>query len=133
MSALCSLSLEFYRHCLGLDDAMDAFIMGLSSITSLSKLLILRLNWKHTYALMNSTMEDWSVVKDSHHRWVMSKYWHRGRTVSLMMLYLGYASGFSFVLKALPLNALLPLEVKHSVEYIFLLGLYNPINREGKI
>ncbi|XP_076235207.1 odorant receptor 63 [Calliopsis andreniformis] len=95
---------------------MDAFIMDLSSIISLSKLIILRINWKHTYSLINSIVKDWSTVRDSRHRRIMIEYWQRGRIVSLMMLYLGYASGISFIVKALPLHALLPFQVNYSVE-----------------
>nr|XP_031847372.1 odorant receptor 63a-like [Nomia melanderi] len=114
VSTICSLSLEVYRHCLDLDDTIDAFVMDLSSVICLSKVFILRFNWKHTYSLVNSITEDWSDVEDFRYRSVMTKYHEKGRTVSLLMLYLGYASGLSFVVKALPLHILLPFQILHS-------------------
>lgn len=86
--------------------------MDLSSVICLSKVFILRFNWKHTYSLVNSITQDWSDVEDFRYRSVMTKYHEKGRTVSLLMLYLGYASGLSFVAKALPLHVLLPFQVE---------------------
>lgn len=103
--------MEVYRHCLDIDDTMDAFVMDLSSIVSLSKLLILRLNSKHTYALISSVANDWSTVADCRHERIMTEYFKKGRMVSLMILYLGYASGLSFVVKALPFHVILPFQV----------------------
>ncbi|XP_076629850.1 uncharacterized protein LOC143346024 [Colletes latitarsis] len=94
---------------------MDAFVMDLSSVISLSKLLILRYNWKHTYSLVKSIAEDWSTVKDSRHRRVMMEYARKGSLVATMMLYLGFASGLSFVVKALPLSLLLPTQMRKSL------------------
>ncbi|XP_043265623.1 odorant receptor 24a-like [Colletes gigas] len=96
---------------------MDAFVMVLSSVISLSKLLILRYNWKHTYSLVKSIAEDWSTVKDSRHRRVMMEYSRKGSLVATMMLYLGFASGLSFVVKALPLSLLLPSQQFSRVDY----------------
>ncbi|XP_076650284.1 uncharacterized protein LOC143357647 [Halictus rubicundus] len=110
VSAICSLSTEVYRHCLDMDDTMDAFVMDLSAMISLSKVFILRFNWKHTYALVNSIVEDWSNVEDLGHRSIMAKYQEKGRLVSMLLLYMGYASGLSFIVKALPLH-LLPFQV----------------------
>lgn len=109
------LSLEIYRHCLDIDDAMDAFVMDLSAVISLAKLLILRLNSKHTWVLINSVVNDWSTVHDSRHEYIMMEYLKKGRIVSLMILYLGYASGFSFIVKALPFGDILPFQVRQSL------------------
>ncbi|XP_076375599.1 uncharacterized protein LOC117228201 [Megalopta genalis] len=106
VTAICSLSTEVYRHCLDVDDTMDAFVMDLSSMISLSKMFILRFNWKHTYALVNSVGEDWSSVEDSDHRNIMAKYQEKGRVVSMLLLYMGYASGVSIIVKSLPLHEL---------------------------
>lgn len=88
--------------------------MNLSSVISLSKLFILRYNWKHTYSLVKSVADDWSTVKDIRHRRVMMEYFQKGKIVSTMMLYLGYASGISFIVKALPLQVFLPIQVELS-------------------
>ncbi|CAL7938194.1 unnamed protein product [Xylocopa violacea] len=111
IGTICSLSLEVYRHCVDINDTMDAFIMDLSSIVCLSKLFILRVNSKHTYALINSILKDWSTVNDSRQELIMFEYFKRGRIVSLLILYLGYASGFSFVVKALPLDVISPFQM----------------------
>ncbi|CAK9824892.1 Odorant receptor 22c [Anthophora retusa] len=111
ISTICSLSLEVYRHCLNIDDTMDAFVMDLSSVISLSKLFILRMNSKHTYALVESIVKDWSNVDDSRHERIMTEYFKKGRIVSLVILYLGYASGLSFIVQALPLHVLLPFQM----------------------
>ncbi|CAD1479012.1 unnamed protein product [Heterotrigona itama] len=114
ISTICSLSLEVYRHCLDIDDTMDAFVMDLSSIVSLAKLLIMRWNSKHAYTLVNSVVKDWSVIDDSRHENVMTRYFKKGRIVSLMILYLGYASGLSFVVKALPFADILSLKTSQN-------------------
>ena len=90
--------------------------MDLSSVVSLAKLLIMRWNSKHAYTLVNSVVKDWSVVDDSRHEDVMTKYFKKGRVVSLMILYLGYASGLSFIVKALPFGDILSSKVRlHSL------------------
>nr|XP_033206041.1 odorant receptor 22c-like [Bombus vancouverensis nearcticus] len=111
ISTIYSLSLEVYRHCLDIDDTMDAFVMDLSSIVSLAKLFIMRRNSKHAYVLINSVLKDWSAVDDSRHEDIMTKYYKRGRIVSLTILYLGYASGLSFIVKALPFGEILPFKM----------------------
>lgn len=111
VSAICSLTTAVYRHCLDIDDTMDAFLMDLSAMVSLSKVFILRFNWKHTYALVNSIVEDWSNVKDLGHRNIMAKYEEKGQLVSMLLLYMGYASGLSFAVKTLPFH-LLPFQVR---------------------
>ncbi|XP_076295111.1 uncharacterized protein LOC143216160 [Lasioglossum baleicum] len=93
---------------------MDAFLMDLSAMISLSKMFILRFNWKHTYALVNSIVEDWSNVQDLGHRKIMAKYQEKGRLVSMLLLYMGYASGLSFIVKTLPFH-LLPFQVRSFV------------------
>lgn len=82
--------------------------MDLSSVVSLSKLLVIRLTWKHTYVLVTSIIDDWSISRDTQQREIMMKYTHVGRVVSLTMLYLGYASGFSFLFMAVPFDNLIP-------------------------
>ncbi|KAK9294601.1 hypothetical protein QLX08_010827 [Tetragonisca angustula] len=114
ISTICSLSLEVYRHCLDVDDTMDAFVMDLSSVVSLAKLLIMRWNSRHAYTLVNSVVKDWSVVDDSRHEDVMTRYFKKGRIVSLMILYLGYASGLSFIVKALPFADILSMKASRN-------------------
>ncbi|KAF3420952.1 hypothetical protein E2986_13856 [Frieseomelitta varia] len=114
ISTICSLSMEVYRHCLDVDDTMDAFVMDLSSVVSLAKLLIMRWNSRHAYTLVDSVVKDWSVVDDSRHEDVMTKYFKRGRIVSLMILYLGYASGLSFIVKALPFADILSMKTSRN-------------------
>lgn len=82
--------------------------MDLSSVVSLSKLLVVRLTWKHTYVLVTSLIDDWSISRDIRQREIMMKYTNVGRVVSLTILYLGYASGASFLFMALPLDSLIP-------------------------
>ncbi|XP_012222836.1 odorant receptor 22c-like [Linepithema humile] len=108
ISTIISLSLEAYRQCLGTEDMMEAFLMDLSSVVSLSKLLVVRLTWRHTYALVTSLIDDWSISRDTQQREIMMKYTNVGRMVSLTILYLGYASGVSFLFMALPFDSLIP-------------------------
>ncbi|CAL1673610.1 unnamed protein product [Lasius platythorax] len=108
ISTIGSLSLEAYWQCLGTEDMMEAFLMDLSSVVSLSKLLVVRLTWKHTYILVTSLIDDWSVFRDARRREIMTRYTNVGRTVSLTMLYLGYASGVSFLFMAVPFDSLIP-------------------------
>lgn len=82
--------------------------MDLSSVVSLSKLLVVRLTWKHTYILVTSLIDDCSVLRDARRREIMTRYTNVGRTVSLTMLYLGYASGVSFLFMAVPFDSLIP-------------------------
>ncbi|XP_011702833.1 PREDICTED: odorant receptor 22c-like [Wasmannia auropunctata] len=108
ISTIGSLSLEAYRQCLGTEDMMEAFLMDLSSVVSLSKLLVIRLTWRHSYVLVTSIIDDWSMSRDARQREVMMRYTHVGRVVSLTILYLGYASGVSFLFMAVPFDSLLP-------------------------
>ncbi|KYQ50214.1 Putative odorant receptor 22c [Trachymyrmex zeteki] len=87
---------------------MEAFLMDLSSVVSLSKLLVIRFTWKHTYILVTSIIDDWSMSRDKQQREVMMRYTHVGRVVSLTILYLGYASGVSFLFMAVPFDSLIP-------------------------
>lgn len=82
--------------------------MDLSSVVSLSKLLVIRFTWKHTYILVTSIIDDWSMSRDKQQREVMMRYTHVGRVVSLTILYLGYASGVSFLFMAVPFDSLIP-------------------------
>ncbi|XP_039314322.1 odorant receptor 22c isoform X2 [Solenopsis invicta] len=108
ISTIVSLSLEAYWQCLGPEDMMEAFLMDLSSVVSLSKLLVIRLSWRHTYVLVTSIIDDWSISRDTQRREIMMRYTHAGRAVSLTMLYLGYASGFSFIFMAIPFDSFIP-------------------------
>lgn len=87
---------------------MEAFLFDLSSIVSLSKLLVIRFSWRHTYILVTSVINDWSVSRDTRQREVMMRYTHVGRIVSLTILYLGYASGASFLFMAVPFENFIP-------------------------
>lgn len=87
---------------------MEAFLMDLSSVVSLSKLLVIRLTWQHTYILVTSLIDDWSISWDARRREVMTRYTNVGRVVSLTILYLGYASGMSFLFMAIPFDGLIP-------------------------
>lgn len=82
--------------------------MDLSSVVSLSKLLVVRLTWKHTYILVTSLIDDWSISWDARRREIMTRYTNVGRIVSLTILYLGYASGVSFLFMAVPFDNLIP-------------------------
>ncbi|KAK2588073.1 hypothetical protein KPH14_004138 [Odynerus spinipes] len=108
MTTISNLSLEIHRHCVDLDDTMDAFLMLLSSLVSMSKLFLARLNCRHTRALISSIVEDLSTLIDSPEREIAMRYATKGRFVSSAILYLGYASGLSFVLRTLPLYYVLP-------------------------
>ncbi|XP_070170485.1 odorant receptor 22c-like [Polyergus mexicanus] len=108
ISTIGSLSLEAYWQCLGTEDIMEAFLMDLSSVVSLSKLLVVRLTWKHTYILVTSLIDDWSMSWDARRREIMMRYTNVGRVVSLTILYLGYASGVSFLFMAMPFDSLIP-------------------------
>ncbi|KAG7189940.1 hypothetical protein KM043_006101 [Ampulex compressa] len=101
VSTIGNLTLEIYRHCVEADETMDAFLMDLSSVVSLSKLLMMRLRRGYTRILANAVIEDWAGVTEPRDRRIMRRYSERGRSVSLTILYLGYASGLSFVLRAL--------------------------------
>ncbi|XP_046829256.1 odorant receptor 22c-like [Vespa crabro] len=117
MSTISSLSLEVYRHCVDLDDTMDAFLMDLSSLVSISKLFLTRLNYRHTRFLLSSIVEDLSILDDSNRREIVMKYTTRGRIVSATILYLGYASGMSFVFRTLPLHYVLSQNIDRNETY----------------
>lgn len=82
--------------------------MDLSSVVSLSKLVVVRLTWRYTYILVTSLIDDWSVSRDKRQQKIMMRYTNLGRIVSLTMLYLGYASGVSFLFMAVPFDSLIP-------------------------
>lgn len=117
MSTISSLSLEVYRHCVDLDDTMDAFLMDLSSLVSISKLFLTRVNYRHTRSLLSSIVEDLSILDDTSQREIVMKYTTRGRIVSATILYLGYASGMSFVFRTLPLNYVLSQNIDRNGTY----------------
>ncbi|XP_071556194.1 odorant receptor Or2-like [Temnothorax nylanderi] len=91
MSTLITMSLEMIRHCNGHEDAMDAFLLCLSSITSMVKLLLHRVYWRQKFILMESVIHDWTYVKNSHSRDIMIKYARIGKLGSIF-LYIGCTS-----------------------------------------
>ncbi|XP_029040920.1 odorant receptor 10a-like [Osmia bicornis bicornis] len=99
ISYIYSLSVEFYRQCVSVDEAMDAVILSIVCVTTALKLLINRMNWRHMRILVNSVMEDWSTVKDPRHQRVMTEYFQTGRTAFLALLYMCYASAPSIIIK----------------------------------
>ncbi|XP_043492807.1 odorant receptor 47a-like [Polistes fuscatus] len=108
---------------------MDAFLMDLSSVASISKLLLTRINYQHTRSLVSSIVKDLSFLEDSDQREIVMKYTTRGKIVSSTMLYLGYASGFSFVFRTLPLHYVLLLnsnlnESSNTKSTIYFLSTY---------
>lgn len=84
MSTTISLSLEVIRHCRGHEDALDAFLSVSSSVISISKLLLHRINWKHKFILVESIIHDWTFVTNSYSRDIMVKYSRIGRFGSLI-------------------------------------------------
>ncbi|XP_071625496.1 odorant receptor Or2-like [Temnothorax longispinosus] len=91
-STFITTSLEMIRHCNGHKDAMDVFLVCLSSITSMVKLVLHRVYWKQKLILMKSVIHDWTYVKNSHSRDIMMKYARIGKLGSSMFLYTGFAS-----------------------------------------
>ncbi|XP_029172350.1 odorant receptor 13a-like [Nylanderia fulva] len=82
MTATVSLSLEVIRHCHGFEDAFDAFLSASSSVISISKLLLHRVNWRDKLILVQAIIHDWTSVKNPHTRDIMLKY---ARTVLQML------------------------------------------------
>ncbi|XP_072759613.1 odorant receptor 10a-like [Anoplolepis gracilipes] len=92
MTATASLSLEVIRHCNGYEDALDAFISASTSVISMSKLLLHRVNWRDKLILVQAIIHDWTLVQHPHSRDIMLKYARTGRLGSLIFFYLGCAS-----------------------------------------
>lgn len=92
LSATITLSLEVIRHCKDHEDTLNAFLSASSSVISISKLLLHRLNWRRKLILVESIIHDWTYVKDSSSRDIMLKYANRGRLGSMVFLSLGCAS-----------------------------------------
>ncbi|XP_071625905.1 uncharacterized protein [Temnothorax longispinosus] len=86
------MSLEMIRHCNGHEDAMEAFVQGLASITTLVKLLLHRVYWRQKFILVKSVIHDWTNVKNSHSRNIMIKYAHIGKLGSSIFFCFGCAS-----------------------------------------
>lgn len=84
--------MEAIRHCQGHEDALDAFVSASSSVSSISKLLLHRVNWKHKLILVESIISDWTYTTNSHLRDIMLKYSRIGRFGSLIFLGLGCSS-----------------------------------------
>jgi len=87
MSTLITMSLEMIRRCNGHEDAMDAFLLGTSSIVSMIKLLMHRVYWKQKSVLVKSVIHDWTYEKNSHSRDIMLKYARIGRVGSSIFFY----------------------------------------------
>lgn len=84
--------MEVIRHCRGYEDALDAFLSASSSITSISKLLLHRVNWRHKLILVESIINDWTFVKTPYSRDIMLKYARIGKLGSSVFFYFGCAS-----------------------------------------
>ncbi|EFN89549.1 hypothetical protein EAI_00728 [Harpegnathos saltator] len=89
---MISLSLEVIRHCKDYEDVLNAFLSAFSSVISISKLLLHRLNWRHKLILVESIVHDWTFVKDASSRDIMLKYARKGRLGAMVFLSLGCAS-----------------------------------------
>ncbi|XP_014487394.1 PREDICTED: odorant receptor 22c-like [Dinoponera quadriceps] len=92
ISATVSLSLEVIRHCKNHEDTLNAFLSASSSVISMSKLLLHRLNWRHKLILVESVIHDWTFVKNPSSRDIMLKYARRGRLGATAIFALGCAS-----------------------------------------
>jgi len=92
MSTLITMSLEMIRRCNGHEDAMDAFLVGTSSIISMIKLLMHRVYWKQKSVLVKSVIHDWTYEKNAHSRDIMLKYARIGRIGSSIFFYFCCAS-----------------------------------------
>nr|XP_003704733.2 PREDICTED: uncharacterized protein LOC100875866 [Megachile rotundata] len=99
ISYIYSLAVELFRRCVSVDEVMDAFIMLVVCSTSMSKLLINRMNWKHMHVLINAVVKDRSIVRDSRHERLIIKYFRKGRAVFLVLLYMCYVSAPSLIVK----------------------------------
>ncbi|XP_028047915.1 odorant receptor 22c [Monomorium pharaonis] len=97
MSTSITMSLEMIQHCNGHEDAMDAFLLGSSSLISMVKLLLHRVYWRQKSILVKSIIHDWTYVKNSRSRDIMLKYARIGKLGSSIFFYFGCASVISFV------------------------------------
>ncbi|XP_012062145.1 PREDICTED: odorant receptor 10a-like, partial [Atta cephalotes] len=86
------MSLEMIQSCNGNEDAMDAFLSSSSSITSLIKLFLHRVYWKQKFVLVESVIQDWTYVKNSHFRDIMLRYARIGRLGSSIYFYIACAA-----------------------------------------
>ena len=84
--------LEVIQSCNGNKDAMDAFLSSSSSITSLIKLFLHRVYWKQKFVLVESVIQDWTYVKNSHFRDIMLRYARIGRLGSSIYFYIACGS-----------------------------------------
>lgn len=96
-STSITMSLEMIRHCNGQEDAMDALLLGSSSLISMVKLLLHRVYWRQKLILVESVVHDWTYVKNSPSRDLMLKYSRIGKRGSTIFFYFGVASVVSFV------------------------------------
>lgn len=71
---------------------MEAFLSASSSVTSISKLLLHRVNWRHKLILVESIINDWTFVKTPYSRDIMLKYARIGKLGSSIFFYFGCAS-----------------------------------------
>jgi len=102
MSTTISLSLEVIRHCRSDEETLEAFLTVSSSITSISKLLLHHINWRHKLILVESLINDWTFVENSS-RDIMLKYARIGRLGSRIFCCFGCAS-CGFLLSPLFVN-----------------------------
>ncbi|XP_011878798.1 PREDICTED: odorant receptor 22c-like [Vollenhovia emeryi] len=107
-STSITMSLEMILHCNGQEDAMDAFLLGSSSLISVIKLLLHRVYWRQKSILVESVIHDWTYVKNSHSRDIMLKYARIGKLGSSIFFYFGCASVISFVSTVVLANINLP-------------------------
>ncbi|XP_072760015.1 odorant receptor 10a-like [Anoplolepis gracilipes] len=91
MSTTVSLSLEVIRHCNGYEDTLYAFMSVSFSVSSISKLLMHRVNWKDKLILVQAIIHDWTLVEHPPSRDIMLKYARTGRFGFLIFSYLGCA------------------------------------------
>ncbi|KAL0129875.1 hypothetical protein PUN28_001857 [Cardiocondyla obscurior] len=92
LTTIISLSLEVIHHCRGPEDTLEAFRSASASVTSISKLLLHRINWRYKLILVETIINDWTYVKSSYSRDIMLRYARVGRLGSSVFFYLGGAS-----------------------------------------
>lgn len=98
MSTTITLSLEVIRHCKSYENTMEAVMTDSSSIISISKLLLHRMNWKYKLFLVEAIIHDWTFVKNPlYSRDIMLRYARIGRLGSSIFLYFGVVSSVFFI------------------------------------
>lgn len=115
MSTTITLVMEVIRHCHGHEDALDAFLIASSSVISISKLLLHRVNWRQKLLLVEAIIHDWTYVKESCSRDIMLKYARKGKLVSSTLFYLGCISCVFIASTIVPVNIGLPWIIEKQV------------------